>query len=81
MKDIKPNQEGLMSLAKERPDVVEKMGYDPDSFAAGGIAMLEAGGMAMDPDMAMEVFKEKPPEYLNPFLDLNFQSKSKKKLI
>ena len=32
MKDIKPNQEGLMSLAKERPDVVEKMGYDPDSF-------------------------------------------------
>ena len=38
MKDIKPNQEGLMSLAKERPDVVEKMGYDPDSFAAGGIA-------------------------------------------
>jgi hypothetical protein len=48
-----------MSLAKERPDVVEKMGYDPDSFAAGGIAMLEAGGMAMDPDMAMEVFKEK----------------------
>jgi hypothetical protein len=59
MKDIKPNQEGLMSLAKERPDVVEKMGYDPDSFAAGGIAMLEAGGMAMDPDMAMEVFKEK----------------------
>ena len=59
MKDIKPNQEGLMSLAKERPDVVEKMGYDPDSFAAGCIAMLEAGGMAMDPDMAMEVFKEK----------------------
>jgi hypothetical protein len=59
MKDIKPNQEGLMSLAKERPDVVEKMGYDPDSFAAGGIAMLEAGGMAMDPDMAIEVFKEK----------------------
>jgi len=59
MKDIKPNQEGLMSLAEKRPDVVEKMGYDPDSFAAGGIAMLEAGGMAMDPDMAMEVFKEK----------------------
>ena len=59
MKDIKPNQEGLMSLAKKRPDVVEKMGYDPDSFAAGGVAMLEAGGMAMDPDMAMEVFKEK----------------------
>jgi hypothetical protein len=59
MKDIKPNQEGLMSLAKERPDVVEKMGYDPDSFAAGGIAMLEAGGMAMDPDMAIEVFKQK----------------------
>jgi len=58
MKDIKPNQEGLMSLAEKRPDVVEKMGYDPDSFAAGGIAMLEAGGMAMDPDMAMEVFKE-----------------------
>ena len=59
MKDIKPNQEGLMSLAEKRPDVVEKMGYDPDNFAAGGIAMLEAGGMAMDPDMAMEVFKEK----------------------
>tara|TARA_S200002703_G_scaffold160010_2_gene176033 strand:- start:2514 stop:3473 length:960 start_codon:yes stop_codon:yes gene_type:complete len=59
MKDIKPNQEGLMSLANKRPDVVEKMGYDPDSFAAGGVAMLEAGGMAMDPDMAMEVFKEK----------------------
>ena len=34
MKDIKPNQEGLMSLAEKRPDVVEKMGYDPDSFAA-----------------------------------------------
>ncbi len=59
MKDIKPNQEGLMSLASKRPDVVEKMGYDPDSFAAGGVAMLEAGGMAMDPDMAIEVFKEK----------------------
>ena len=59
MKDIKPNQEGLMSLAKERPDVVEKMGYDPDSFAAGGIAMLEAGGMAMYPAMAIEVFKQK----------------------
>lgn len=59
MKDIEPNQEGLMSLANKRPDVVEKMGYDPDSFAAGGLAMLEAGGMAMDPDMAIEVFKEK----------------------
>ncbi len=56
MKDIKPNQEGLMSPAEKRPDVVEKMGYDPDSFAAGGIAMLEAGRPWPDgnPDMATE---------------------------
>ena len=59
MKDINSNQEGLMALAEKRPGVVEKMGYDPDSFAAGGLAMLEAGGMGMDPDMAIEVFKEK----------------------
>ena len=77
MKDIKPNQEGLMSLAEKRPDVVEKMGYDPDSFAAGGIAMLEAGGMAMDPDMAMEVFKEK--QGIQGFFSGRMASKKKEK--
>ena len=46
MKDIKENQEGLKSLAAERPDVVKKMGYDPESFYAGGLAMLAAGGEA-----------------------------------
>ena len=46
MKDIKENQEGLKSLASERPDVVKKMGYDPESFYAGGLAMLSSGGMA-----------------------------------
>lgn len=44
MKDIKENQEGLKSLASERPDVVRKMGYDPESFYAGGLAMLAEGG-------------------------------------
>tara|TARA_B100001059_G_scaffold235780_1_gene282784 strand:+ start:1089 stop:2579 length:1491 start_codon:yes stop_codon:yes gene_type:complete len=46
MKDIKENQQGLKSLASERPDVVKKMGYDPESFYAGGLAMLSSGGMA-----------------------------------
>ena len=53
-----------MALAKEKPSVVKKMGYDPESFAAGGIAMLQAGGMIMnpigdiglDPDDAIEEF-------------------------
>tara|TARA_B100000035_G_scaffold307680_1_gene311311 strand:+ start:116 stop:1606 length:1491 start_codon:yes stop_codon:yes gene_type:complete len=44
MKDIKENQQGLKSLASERPDVVRKMGYDPESFYAGGLAMLADGG-------------------------------------
>lgn len=44
MKDIKENQKGLKSLASERPDVVRKMGYDPESFYAGGLAMLAEGG-------------------------------------
>ena len=44
MKDIKENQQGLKSLASERPDVVRKMGYDPESFYAGGLAMLAEGG-------------------------------------
>lgn len=44
MKDIKENQKGLKSLASERPDVVRKMGYDPESFYAGGLAMLADGG-------------------------------------
>ena len=64
MKDIQDNQKGLMALAKEKPSVVKKMGYDPESFAAGGIAMLQAGGMIMnpigdiglDPDDAIEEF-------------------------
>ena len=43
MKDIKENQKGLKSLASERPDVVRKMGYDPESFYAGGLAMLAEG--------------------------------------
>ena len=62
MKDIKENQEGLKSLASERPDVVKKMGYDPESFYAGGLAMLAAGGEAstnMDPDDAIEEFKNR----------------------
>ena len=62
MKDIKENQEGLKSLAAERPDVVKKMGYDPESFYAGGLAMLAAGGEAstnMDPDDAIEEFKNR----------------------
>ena len=54
-----------MALAKEKPSVVQKMGYDPESFAAGGIAMLRAGGitmnpigdMGLDPDEAMELFR------------------------
>jgi hypothetical protein len=53
-----------MALAKEKPSVVKKMGYDPESFAAGGIAMLQAGGITMnpigdiglDPDEAIEQF-------------------------
>ena len=64
MKDIQDNQKGLMALAKEKPSVVKKMGYDPESFAAGGIAMLQAGGITMnpigdiglDPDEAIEQF-------------------------
>ena len=64
MKNIQDNQKGLMALAKEKPSVVKKMGYDPESFAAGGIAMLQAGGMIMnpigniglDPDDAIEEF-------------------------
>ena len=44
MKNIKENQQGLKSLASERPDVVRKMGYDPESFYAGGLAMLADGG-------------------------------------
>ena len=44
MKNIKQNQQGLKSLASERPDVVRKMGYDPESFYAGGLAMLSEGG-------------------------------------
>tara|TARA_B100000287_G_scaffold154394_1_gene145731 strand:+ start:373 stop:1848 length:1476 start_codon:yes stop_codon:yes gene_type:complete len=44
MKNIKENQQGLKSLASERPDVVRKMGYDPESFYAGGLAMLAEGG-------------------------------------
>ena len=44
MKNIKQNQQGLKSLASERPDVVKKMGYDPESFYAGGLAMLSEGG-------------------------------------
>jgi len=62
MKDIKENQQGLKSLASERPDVVKKMGYDPESFYAGGLAMLAAGGEAstnMDPDDAIEEFKNR----------------------
>lgn len=46
-----------MALAKEKPSVVKKMGYDPESFAAGGIAMLQAGsGMFMNPigDIALD---------------------------
>ena len=55
-----------MALAKEKPSVVQKMGYDPESFAAGGIAMLQAGSgmfmnpigdMGLDPDEAMELFR------------------------
>lgn len=65
MKDIQDNQKGLMALAKEKPSVVQKMGYDPESFAAGGIAMLQAGGitmnpignMGLDPDEAMDLFR------------------------
>tara|TARA_R100001015_G_C4611606_1_gene167014 strand:- start:192 stop:1547 length:1356 start_codon:yes stop_codon:yes gene_type:complete len=52
MKDIKENQEGLKSLASERPDVVKKMGYDPESFYAGGLAMLAEGG-----DVAAQIAK------------------------
>ncbi len=52
MKDIKENQEGLKSLASERPDVVRKMGYDPESFYAGGLAMLAEGG-----DVASQIAK------------------------
>ena len=52
MKDIKENQEGLKSLAAERPDVVKKMGYDPESFYAGGLAMLAEGG-----DVAAQIAK------------------------
>ena len=56
-----------MALAKEKPSVVQKMGYDPESFAAGGIAMLRAGGITMnpigdiglDPDEAIEEFLRK----------------------
>ena len=62
MKDIKENQKGLKSLAAERPDVVKKMGYDPESFYAGGLAMLAAGGEAstnMDPDDAIEEYKKR----------------------
>ena len=62
MKDINENQKGLKSLAAERPDVVKKMGYDPESFYAGGLAMLAAGGEAstnMDPDDAIEEFKNR----------------------
>ena len=67
MKDIQDNQKGLMALAKEKPSVVQKMGYDPESFAAGGIAMLRAGGITMnpigdiglDPDEAIEEFLRK----------------------
>jgi hypothetical protein len=44
MKNINKNQQGLKSLASERPDVVRKMGYDPESFYAGGLAMLADGG-------------------------------------
>ena len=44
MKDRKENQKGLKSLASEIPDVVRKMGYDPESFYAGGLAMLADGG-------------------------------------
>ena len=33
----------MKSLASERPDVVRKMGYDPESFYAGGLAMLAEG--------------------------------------
>ena len=44
MKDIKENQKGLKALADERPDVVKKMGYDPESFYGGGLAMLANGG-------------------------------------
>ena len=56
MKDIQDNQKGLMALAKEKPSVVKKMGYDPESFAAGGIAMLQAGGITMNPigDMGLD---------------------------
>tara|TARA_Y100001937_G_scaffold29010_1_gene41877 strand:- start:737 stop:2068 length:1332 start_codon:yes stop_codon:yes gene_type:complete len=65
VKDIQDNQKGLMALAKEKPSVVKKMGYDPESFAAGGIAMLQAGSgmfmnpigdMGLDPDEAIEEF-------------------------
>lgn len=52
MKDIKENQKGLKSLAAERPDVVKKMGYDPESFYAGGLAMLAEGG-----DVASQIAK------------------------
>ena len=52
MKDIKENQKGLKSLAAERPDVVKKMGYDPESFYAGGLAMLAEGG-----DVAAQIAK------------------------
>ena len=44
MKNIHKNKQGLKSLASERPDVVRKMGYDPESFYAGGLAMLADGG-------------------------------------
>ena len=58
MKDIKENQEGLKALADERPDVVKKMGYDPESFYGGGLAMLANGG-SVDPDSAIDLFKMK----------------------
>ena len=74
MKDIKENQEGLKALADERPDVVKKMGYDPESFYGGGLAMLANGG-SVDPDSAIDLFKMKSENDLRDFIGKNAISK------
>ena len=74
MKDIKENQKGLKALADERPDVVKKMGYDPESFYSGGLAMLANGG-SVDPDSAIDLFKMKSENNLRDFIGKNAISK------
>ena len=74
MKDIKENQKGLKALADERPDVVKKMGYDPESFYGGGLAMLANGG-SVDPDSAIDLFKMKSENNLRDFIGKNAISK------